>query len=152
MALRPDGQGYWAFIFPAMIASTIGIDVMYTVTNVFLTTEISTDRQGTAGALIFSLLYLGYAFWLGVAGLAVKAASSHGLLASYRLAFSIGVAVSVPVILLFLFIRIGSASSLVQDQLQGEEQIVRGEQMLTETANLKMDCPRVANYNQSCPV
>ena len=114
MAVRPDGPGYWAFIFPAMIASTIGVDIMYTVTNVFITTWISADRQGTAGALIYSLLYSGFAFWLGISGIAVKETSSHGLLRSFQVAFWIGVALSVPVIILFFCIRTDSAMSEAQ--------------------------------------
>lgn len=68
-----NGYLYWAFIFPAMLCSTIGVDISFNVTNVFITTSMPRRHQAVAGALINSLLYLGMAFWLGVGELAVTA-------------------------------------------------------------------------------
>ncbi|KAI1501582.1 major facilitator superfamily domain-containing protein [Biscogniauxia marginata] len=68
---------YWAYVFPAMLCSTIGVDVMFNVTNVFITTVMPRHLQATAGAVINSLVYLGMAFWLGVAELAVSTASDY---------------------------------------------------------------------------
>ncbi|KAI1099445.1 MFS general substrate transporter [Jackrogersella minutella] len=63
---------YWAYVFPSMIFGTIGIDITYNATNVFTTTAMPRRLQATAAGLITSLGYLGLAFWLGVAELAVS--------------------------------------------------------------------------------
>ncbi|KAI0965838.1 major facilitator superfamily-domain-containing protein [Xylaria arbuscula] len=62
---------YWAYVFPAMLAGTIGVDISFNVTNVYITTAMPRRLQATAGALINSTLYLGIAFWLGIADLAI---------------------------------------------------------------------------------
>lgn len=78
-ALMPETSGskwraYWSYVFPAMLCSTIGVDIVFNVTNVFITTSQPRRLQAVAGALCNSLLYLGIAFWLGVSELAVAAA------------------------------------------------------------------------------
>ncbi|RSL85273.1 hypothetical protein CEP52_016203 [Fusarium oligoseptatum] len=78
-ALMPETSGskwraYWSYVFPAMLCSTIGVDIVFNVTNVFITTSQPRRLQAVAGALCNSLLYLGIAFWLGVSELAVSAA------------------------------------------------------------------------------
>lgn len=65
---------YWSYVFPAMLCSTIGVDIVFNVTNVFITTSQPRRLQAAAGALCSSLLYLGIAFWLGVSELIVAAA------------------------------------------------------------------------------
>ncbi|KAI9840708.1 MAG: hypothetical protein M1838_003942 [Thelocarpon superellum] len=68
-ATAPDPASYWAVVFPAMICATIGIDLTFNTTNVFITTHLSSKRQGLAGALINSLLYLGIAVLIAFADL-----------------------------------------------------------------------------------
>lgn len=50
-----------------MICATIGVDILFNVANIFITTNLSFKRQGLAGALINSLLYLGIAFLIAFA-------------------------------------------------------------------------------------
>ncbi|KAF4985323.1 hypothetical protein FDECE_16643 [Fusarium decemcellulare] len=110
-ALMPENPNYWAWVFPSMICSTMGIDITFTVSNIFLTTNMPSHRQGLAGALINSVLFLGISFFLGIADIAVGQTTHLGLRKSYKVAFwlSFGVA-SIP--LLFLpFLKIGSAKS-----------------------------------------
>ncbi|KAM5362168.1 hypothetical protein ACJZ2D_012690 [Fusarium nematophilum] len=110
-ALMPENPNYWAWVFPAMVCSTMGIDITFTVSNIFITTNMPSDKQGLAGALINSVLFLGISFFLGIADIAVGQTSHLGLRKSYQVAFwlSFGVA-SVPLLLL-PFIKIGSAKS-----------------------------------------
>ena len=86
-ALAPEGANYWAFVFPAMICATMGIDIIYNVANIFITTSLSKSRQGLAGALINSLLFLGIAFLLAVADVIQTATADVGLKRSYQSVF-----------------------------------------------------------------
>jgi hypothetical protein len=64
-AIIPENPNYWAYVFPSMLCATLGVDVTYNVTNIFITTSMPKARQGLAGALINSLLFLGISFFLG---------------------------------------------------------------------------------------
>lgn len=86
-AVEPPGASYWALVFPAMIGATIGIDITYNVANVFITTSLSARRQGLAGGLLHSLLFLGIAFFLAFADITQTETASLGMLKSYRAVF-----------------------------------------------------------------
>lgn len=132
---------YWAYIFSAMVAGTIGIDITFNVTNVFVTTAVPASLQATAGAVINSLLYLGIAFWLGVAELAVASANAArqggagggggggmSLREQYQIGFWIGVALGGLATLLFLSVDIGqAAASLTADEKLAQAQAEGGE-------------------------
>ena len=86
-ALAPEGANYWAFVFPAMICATLGIDIIFNVANIFISTSLSQARQGLAGALIMSLLFLGIAFCLAFADVTQTNTSQLGLKMSYQAVF-----------------------------------------------------------------
>jgi MFS family permease len=116
-ANMPENPNYWAYIFPAMAAEAACVDILYTVTNVFITTNLPSHRQGFAGALINCTLFLGICFFLGIGDLAVANTSHLGLAQRYKVVFWIGAGVTVCVISLFLFMDIGSArSDLTHDE------------------------------------
>jgi hypothetical protein len=50
-AIMPDNPPYWAFLFPAMVTATIGIDISFNITNIFITTCLPKRQQGLAGAM-----------------------------------------------------------------------------------------------------
>jgi hypothetical protein len=117
-AVMPTGPSlsikYWGFVFPAMLASTIGVDITWTVTNVYITTALPARYQGNAGALIHSLLYIGIGTWLGAANMAVSYATDDHALdlrGGYRVAFWMGVGISGLVMVAFCFVRVGKAKS-----------------------------------------
>lgn len=121
-ALIPDsGKSntflYWAFVFPAMILSTIGVDIAFNVTNVFITTSLPGHLQAVAGALITSLLYLGMAFWLGVGEMAVsvrkdiKGAENVDSRSQYQIGFWTGAGLAVASLLIFLTVKMDSAKA-----------------------------------------
>jgi MFS family permease len=93
LALVPVGGPFWAWIFPAMILCTIGIDLAINVTTVFVTTQLPSSRQGLAGGLINSVLQLGMAFALGLADVVQTATVARvGLRSSYKAIFWLAVA------------------------------------------------------------
>jgi MFS family permease len=111
-ALAPEGANYWAFVFPAMIGATVGIDIIYNVTNIFITTSLSQSRQGLAGALINTLLYLGIAFLLAFADVAQTQTAHLGLKLSYQAVFWYQFACSVLALVIMMgFVRIRKAQS-----------------------------------------
>ncbi|KAI0377189.1 MFS general substrate transporter [Hypomontagnella monticulosa] len=113
----PTSHTYWAYVFPSMVCTTIGIDITYNVTNVFVTTAMPRRYQATAAGLITSLGYLGMAFWLGVAELAVSTwARSHadenpGLREKYQIGFWTGVGLAGFTLCCAVTARIGRASA-----------------------------------------
>ena len=103
LALVPRGGSYWAWIFPAMVLSTIGIDLSVILMTVFVTTQLPSSRQGLAGGVINSVLQLGVALVLGVADIIQSATVEEaGLTESYKNTFWLGVAVGVVALLLMV--------------------------------------------------
>lgn len=111
-ALIPNDPNYWAFIFPAMICATLGVDVTYSISNIFITTSLPMHRQGLAGALINSVLFLGMSFFLAVADLVASMTKHLGTRVSYKAAFwfALGCAIFALVLVVF-FVEIGKANS-----------------------------------------
>jgi len=108
----PDNPNYWAYVFPAMICATAGVDITFNVTNVFITTSMPKARQGLAGSLINSLLFLGISFFLGLGDLAVTMTADRGQRQSYKVAFWFATGCAVfGMAVMFLGVRIGKASS-----------------------------------------
>lgn len=110
-ALIPEGGSYWAYILPAMIGATIGIDITYNATNIFITTNIPYKHQGAAGALINSLLFLPISLFLGLADVVAASYESQGQTASYKAALWFGTGCASMALLLFCFMDTGKAES-----------------------------------------
>ncbi|KAI1394830.1 MFS general substrate transporter [Hypoxylon fuscum] len=120
---------YWAYVFPSMICGTIGIDITYNVTNVFITTAMPRRLQADAAGLVVSLGYLGMAFWLGVAELVISTSSrSRGdsleLRDKYNIGFWTGVGLGGVTLCCAITARIGQASAeLTADEKDELERI-----------------------------
>lgn len=132
-ALIPeDNPNYWAWVFPAMVCATLGVDIAFNVSGIFITTSIPRDQQGVAGACINGLVFLGMSFFLGWADFAVNSTSGNKSPSSaadksgenFKVAFYLGIACGGAVILLVLgFIRIGRAKSeLTLEEKGGQSQ------------------------------
>ncbi len=127
-AIISENPNYWAYVFPAMIAATVGTDIGYSVSNIFITTSLPQNRQGAAGAIIHTIVFAGISFFLGLADLVVAQTKYLGEAGSYKAAFWFGVACSGVAIVLLLFIRVGKASSelTVEERKQLEELVADG--------------------------
>ena len=111
-AVAPVGAIYWAYVFPSMICATIGIDVLFNVANIFITTNLASNRQGLAGALINSLLYLGIAFLIGFADVVQTGTRGLGLRKSYQTVFWYQLAcAAVALVIMAVFVRVKKAKS-----------------------------------------
>lgn len=141
--IPPDHPKYWAYIFPAMLGATLGVDVAYGVSNIFITTSLPKRRQGLAGAIINSVLFLGMSFFLGVADMVESSQNTKAKPKEMYKAvfwFATGSAV-ISLIITAVFVRMGKAKSdLTVDERAERPQ----EQMTPELKNTGRD-------NVSCP-
>lgn len=113
LMLLPESVNYWAWIFPATILSTIGIDLSTNLMAVFITTHLPTSKQGLAGGIINSALQLGVALCLGLADiLQSRTVEEDGLGTSYKNTFKLGVAIaSLSLVLMTVWGKIPKAKS-----------------------------------------
>lgn len=107
---------YWSYIFPAMCCATIGIDLSFNVTNVFLTTALPKRDQAVVGGLTNGLIYIGSSFCLGCSELLISSVSKMrgrrlDMVEQYRIGFWLGVGLAGVALLLTLTMRVGSASA-----------------------------------------
>jgi hypothetical protein len=78
------------------------------VSNIFITTSLPKNRQGLAGALINSGIFLGISFFLGMADMIKRYENTE----TYRVAFYFGVGLAaVSPIIIAVFLRMGRAKS-----------------------------------------
>ena len=124
-ALAPSGANYWAWVFPAMVCATLGIDITFNVANIFITTNLPSKRQGLAGALINSVLYLGIAVLLAFANVTQTETASLGLKGSYQAVFWYQLACAgTSLVIMMAFVRIRKAeSSLTADEEAALERV-----------------------------
>lgn len=117
-AVMPEQPSYWSWVFPAMVCATLGIDISYNVSSIFITTNVAKHEQGLAGACVNGLVFLGIAFFLGWADLAVAKTAYLGVRGSYKTAFLLGTGCAgVAIVLVALGIRVERAkSSLTVDE------------------------------------
>ncbi|KAI9646664.1 hypothetical protein NHQ30_004661 [Ciborinia camelliae] len=112
-AIAPAGVNYWAYIFPAMICATIGIDITFIVANIFFTTSLSESQQGLAGSMVMLILHLGIAVCLGFSDIInTYTLDRLGLRQSYHAVFWFEVTCAgVSLIIMALFVKIKRAES-----------------------------------------
>ncbi|KAB8078303.1 major facilitator superfamily domain-containing protein [Aspergillus leporis] len=111
-ALMPEGAVYWAFVFPAMVCATIGIDISFNIANIFITTNMPKAKQGLAGALINCTLHFGIAIMLGFADIVQSETKNLGQRGTYKAIFwyQTGLAI-VGILVVVFFVRIHHAKS-----------------------------------------
>ena len=111
-ATMPAGANYWAYVFPAMVLATMGIDISFNITNIFITTGLPKRQQGLAGAIINSNLHLSIALFLGLAEIIANQTAGAGVKQSYRYVFwfEVGLA-AIALLLMVAFVRVDRAKS-----------------------------------------
>lgn len=126
LALIPlSGGNYWAWVFPATILSTIGIDISTIYMTVFVTTVLPAAQQGLAGGLINSTLHLGVGVVLGLTDIVQSmTVEEQGLGRSYKNTFWFGVAAgAASLVLMAIWGKLPAAKSdLTADE---KEEMVR---------------------------
>lgn len=80
LALCPLPMNYWAFVMPSMLCATIGIDLTFTVSVVFLSAVQPLKYQGLAGAVSSILVNLAMSFSLSISEITALEAESSIIL------------------------------------------------------------------------
>lgn len=111
-AIMPANPPYWAFVFPAMITGTIGIDISFNITNIFITTGLPKRQQGLAGAIINSNMHLSIAFFLGLGEILAHETRHTSLRQSHKYVFwfEVGLA-AIALLIMLAFVRLDRAKS-----------------------------------------
>ncbi|KAM3441070.1 hypothetical protein MY4824_001854 [Beauveria thailandica] len=142
---KPAGILYWMYVFPAILCATLGIDLSFNVTNVFLTTALPKRDQAVVGGVINCLMYIGSSFCLGFSDLLIasvqKVRGVHlGSAEQYRIGFWLGVGLSGVPLLLTLTMRLGSASAeLTADEKEELRQIAEKEKLQQAKTEIMAD-------------
>jgi MFS family permease len=124
-----SNPSYWSYIFPAMVAATIGVDIGYSVSNIFITNNLPQNRQGAAGAMINTIVFVGISFFLAVADLVVAETEHLGQEKCYKAAFWFGVACSGVAVSILVFIKVGKAKSdlTVEERIEIQRSMATGD-------------------------
>ncbi|KAI5369956.1 Putative major facilitator superfamily, MFS transporter superfamily [Septoria linicola] len=130
LAMAPADAGYWQWIFIPMIMSTLAVDIVFTVSNVFFTSAMPARQQGLAGSIASVLLHLGMAILLGFAELVATETAYQGLKASYQNVFWYNLARGATCLVVFVaFVRIPRQKS----DLTADEKAQRQSEISSET-------------------
>lgn len=147
-AIAPEGANFWAWVFTSMTCATLGIDITFNVTTIFITTSLPSSQQGLAGALINSIMQLAIAVCLGISAIIAKATSNKGLRQSYQAVFWFEVAcAALALAILVLFVKIKSATA----ELTREERIEMGVLGDNEGMGTADHVPIPQNYDAAKP-
>lgn len=109
VATTPAHQIYWAQIFPALIFTAFGPDLIFTATQIIASNTVRRDQQGIAGSLMGTVLSYNLSTGLGFAGTVEVYTNDGGrnVLAGYRYASYLGIGMSgLAMIIALLFIRV----------------------------------------------
>ncbi|OCL11241.1 MFS general substrate transporter [Glonium stellatum] len=112
-ALAPPFSFYWKYIGPSMICITLGVDLTFIVSTVFLTSTQPPEYQGIAGAVCSVFVNVAAAFSLGIAHIIYSETQKRGISisASYKCVFWFATASScVGFLICLLLVRIPKVS------------------------------------------
>jgi nitrate/nitrite transporter NarK len=93
MANANPSWTYWACCFPAMLVSSIGVNTLYTISNLVITSLFPAETQGVAGGVYNTIAQIGRSVGLTTsaliastttAGLAVAEPEAEALLKGYE--------------------------------------------------------------------
>lgn len=76
-AVGPVPLYYWSEVLPSMICGTLGIDLTFTITAIFLSSSQPLKLQGVAGAVSSILVNLAMSFSLPISLIVKEAAAAH---------------------------------------------------------------------------
>jgi len=124
----PLEPSYWAWIFPAMICATIAIDLVYSVVNVFLSSNLPEHQQGLAGSLAHALVQFSGALFIAMAKAVMTGTSTRGDARDYTNAFWLQFVSGIVALMIFAaFVRVGKAKdddSLVQVKFSEDKKCI----------------------------
>ncbi|EME40693.1 hypothetical protein DOTSEDRAFT_177826 [Dothistroma septosporum NZE10] len=122
LALCPLPLNYWAYVMPSMLCATLGIDLTFTISCVFLSATQPLRYQGLAGAMSSILVNLAMSFSLSISEIVSEKAERE--MWGFRTAFIYGAAsAGIGLIVCVLFVRI--SRTVVNAKPEDEERTSR---------------------------
>lgn len=116
------------------MGASVGIDISYNVTNVFITISLLSNQQGLVEALLNNLLFLGIAFVLSFAHVTQHETFHLSLKESYQSVFWYQFAVqATALVIIIVFVRIRKAES----DLTADEKLTREKEMAEDLESPK---------------
>jgi hypothetical protein len=109
LSTMPEQQTYWAQVFPALILTALGPDLLFTAAQIIASNTVKRHQQGVAGSLIGTLLSYGLSTGLGFAGTVEAYINDQGRrqVHGYRGALYVGIGLGAAAMALaVLFVRI----------------------------------------------
>jgi MFS family permease len=109
----PRNPSYWVWIFPAMVCATIAIDLVYSVVNVFLSSNLPEHQQGLAGSLAHALVQFSGALFLALAKVVMTSTSTLGDTRDYTNAFWLQLICGMVALMIFsVYVRVDKAKGI----------------------------------------
>ncbi|KAF7865307.1 hypothetical protein EAF04_006284 [Stromatinia cepivora] len=150
-ALAPINASFWTWVFTAMTCATLGIDITFNVTTIFITTSLPSSQQGLAGALINSIMQFSIAVCLGISEVIANAVlkKSGSLRHSYKAVFWFEVTcASIALCILILFCKIDSAKAGPTDE-ERQDPETENDDANSAAGTEKMDRSACASHSET---
>ncbi|KAK6537672.1 hypothetical protein TWF694_011846 [Orbilia ellipsospora] len=77
-ALQPAHITYWAMSFPSLCLSVVGADLVYMVSNLFVTESVPNNLKSTAGAVFNTVITLANTIGLGAGAAVANSVANRG--------------------------------------------------------------------------
>ncbi|KAF3124440.1 hypothetical protein TWF703_000429 [Orbilia oligospora] len=116
-ALQPADVSYWAMAFPSLCLSVIGADLVYMVSNLFVSESVPNNLKSTAGAVFNTVIALANTIGLGAGAAVANSVANRGPRAgesaedftvrTYQSAFWFATAATAIATILCLFVKVG---------------------------------------------
>lgn len=140
-AVAPPQANFWDCVFPAMVFATVSIDLVFNRANVFLSTVMPSNKQGLAASLSNVLLHLSVAIHLGFGEVVAAKTLGQGEAQSYKNVFCFAAACGASALIVFtVFVRVGKATSEMENGEEGEEEGDEGGEK-EEEGNVNLPAP-----------
>jgi hypothetical protein len=111
-----EDAGYWEYILPSMVCATIGIDITFNLSTIFISTSLPHSQQGLAGAISSTLTSFSMAVFIAFVDI-VKTSTLLGLWKSCQAVFLFEFANAVTALIIIIgFVRIDKAESFLTDE------------------------------------
>ncbi|KAK6343264.1 hypothetical protein TWF730_010860 [Orbilia blumenaviensis] len=116
-ALQPANVSYWAMAFPSLCLSVVGADLVYMVSNLFVSESVPNNLKSTAGAVFNTVIALANTIGLGAGAAVANSVANRGahtgesdeafMVRTFQSAFWFGTAASAIGTILCLFVKVG---------------------------------------------
>ncbi|KAF3942233.1 hypothetical protein ABW19_dt0201145 [Dactylella cylindrospora] len=131
-ALQGVNTIYWAMSFPSLCLSVIGADLVYMVSNLYVTESVPNNLKSTAGAVFNTVIALANTIGLGAGAAVANSVSNKGphpdesheqfLVRTYQSAYWFATGATALGTILCLFVKVGRQGHKKKNDIEDSEQ------------------------------